>query len=190
MNSSLERSRRGRSIGRKSLLVAVLILIGVAAASAQWGRGRYREGSFAARYPPDRMPDGDFTVCRLEYTRVKIEDMGVGWQTDYPFSERNLMTRLSELTKTPISRDERNEPNTWVVRATDPQLFNCPYVVASDAGTIGFKPEEVLQPARLPAEGRISLGRRFLGDGSLGAVVGRDRAGASADRISHQRRPA
>ena len=87
------------------------------------------------------MPDGDFTICRLEYTRVKIEDMGVGWQTDYPFSERNLMTRLSELTKTPISRDERKEPNTWVVRATDPQLFNCPYVVASDAGTIGLKPD-------------------------------------------------
>ena len=50
----------------------------------------------------------------------------MGWQTDYPFSERNLMTRLSELTKTPISRDDRKEPNTWVVRATDPQLFNCP----------------------------------------------------------------
>src|SRR5918995_1427929 len=90
------------------------------------------------------MPDGDFTVCRLEYTRVVIEDMGVGWQTDYPFSERNLMTRLSELTKTPISRDSHNEPNTWVVRASDPQLFNCPYVVASDAGTIGLKPAEVL----------------------------------------------
>ena len=113
----------------------------VAAADAQW-RGRYREGSFAARYAPPRMPDGDFTVCRLEYTRVVIEDMGVGWQTDYPFSERNLMTRLSELTKTPISRDERNEPNSWVVRATDPQLFNCPYVVASDAGTIGLKSAE------------------------------------------------
>ena len=90
------------------------------------------------------MPDGDFTICRLEYTRVVIEDMGVGWQTDYPFSERNLMTRLSELTKTPISRDEHQEPNTWVVKATDPQLFNCPYLVASDAGTIGFKSAEVI----------------------------------------------
>jgi hypothetical protein len=89
------------------------------------------------------MPDADFTVCRLEYMRVVIEEMGVGWQTDYPFSERNLMTRLSELTKTPISRDERNEPSTWVVHATDPQLFNCPYLVASDVGTIGLEPAEV-----------------------------------------------
>jgi hypothetical protein len=124
-------------------LIAGLLLTCVAAADAQWGRGRYREGSFAPRYAPPRMPDSDFTICRLEYTRVVIEDMGVGWQTDYPFSERNLMTRLSELTKTPISRDERGEPNTWVVRATDPQLFNCPYLVASDAGTIGLKSDEV-----------------------------------------------
>jgi hypothetical protein len=131
------RRRRGTII-----LVAGFVLACVAAADAQFRR--YREGSFAARYAPERMPDGDFTVCRLEYTRVVIEDMGVGWQTDYPFSERNLMTRLSELTKTPISRDSHKEPNTWVVRATDPQLFNCPYVVASDAGTIGLKPAEVL----------------------------------------------
>ena len=135
--------RGGRATGWKAVFILGFALLCVAAADAQW-RGRYREGSFAPRYAPEKMPDADFTVCRLEYTRVVVEDMGVGWQTDYPFSERNLMTRLSELTKTRISRDSRNEPNTWVVRATDPQLFNCPYVVASDAGTIGLKPEEVL----------------------------------------------
>ncbi len=133
-----------RSIGWRAAAIGAVVLVCVTVAHAQWSRGRYREGSFAPRYAPARMPDGDFTICRLEYTRVKIEDMGVGWQTDYPFSERNLMTRLSELTKTRISRDEHNEPNTWVVRATDPQLFNGPYVVASDAGTIGFRSDEVL----------------------------------------------
>jgi Domain of unknown function (DUF4159) len=127
---------------RRVPLILTIALVCVVVAEAQW-RGRYREGSFAPRYAPPLMPDADFTICRLEYNRVKIEDMGVGWQTDYPFSERNLMIRLSELTKTPISRDERKEPNTWVVRATDPQLFNCPYVVASDAGTIGFRSAEV-----------------------------------------------
>ena len=126
---------------------AVIIIACAVAAAAVCGaqsRAPYREGSFIPRYPPARMPDADFTVCRLEYTRVVIEDMGVGWQTDYPFSERNLMTRLSELTKTSISRDERGEPNTWVVRGTDQQLFNCPYLVASDVGTIGLLPAEVL----------------------------------------------
>ena len=130
-------------VSRSAILITALAIVCVAAAEAQWRGGRYREGSFAARYAPPQMPDADFTICRLEYTRVVIEDMGVGWQTDYPFSERNLMIRLSELTKTPISRDEHDEPNTWVVKATDPQLFNCPYLVASDAGTIGFKSAEV-----------------------------------------------
>src|SRR5688500_12944751 len=114
----------GRTIRWKLALVAGFALVCVAAADAQW-RGRYREGSFAPRYAPAKMPDGDFTVCRLEYDRVVVEDMGVGWQTDYPFSERNLMTRLSELTKTPISRDSTNEPNTSVVRVTGPRLFTC-----------------------------------------------------------------
>jgi hypothetical protein len=131
-----------RAIGRRKALIAALVCLCATAVHAQW-RGRYREGSFAARYAPPHMPDGNFTVCRLEYTRVVYEDMGVGWQTDYPFSERNLMVRLSELTKAPISRDKRHEPNTWVVRATDPQLFNCPYLVASDVGTIGLRSAEV-----------------------------------------------
>jgi hypothetical protein len=126
---------------QRRFIVAAILLSCVAATEAQWRR--YREGSFAPRYAPARMPDSDFTVCRLEYTRVRYEDMGVGWQTDYPYAERNLMIRLSELTKTQISKDERNEPNTWVVKATDPQLFHCPCLVASDAGTIGFSAAEV-----------------------------------------------
>jgi hypothetical protein len=48
------------------------------------------------------------------------------------------MTRLSELTRTPISRNARNQPQQWVVRLTDDALFNCPYTVASDVGTIGL----------------------------------------------------
>ena len=36
---------------------------------------------------------------------VRVEPMGIGWQTDYPYAEINLTTRLSELTKTRVSRD-------------------------------------------------------------------------------------
>jgi hypothetical protein len=126
----------------QAVLIAACMIVTVAVSNAQ-RRGGYREGSFLPRYAPARMPDADFTVCRLEYSRVVIEEMGVGWQTDYPFAERNLMTRLAELTKTPISRGQGVQPNTWVVRATDPQLFNCPYLVASDVGTIGLVPAEV-----------------------------------------------
>lgn len=127
---------------RRSLLAAFLSLAVAASVEAQ----RYfREGSFAPKYAPAVMPDAEFVACRLEYRRVRYEDMGIGWMTDYPYAERNLMIRLSELTKTRISLDDRKDPNSWVVRATDPQLFNCPYLVASDVGTIGLSPPEAVK---------------------------------------------
>ena len=81
-------------------------------------------------------------VCKLQYTSVRYEAMGVGWSTDYPYAGINLMTRMSELTRTPISRDENGDPNYWVVRLTDDALFRCPFTIASDVGTIGLSDEE------------------------------------------------
>ena len=52
---------------------------------------------------------------------------------DYPYAEINLTTRLSELTKTPVSRDAHRRPNFYVVRPLEDTLFNCPFVVASDS---------------------------------------------------------
>jgi len=117
--------------------LAVLLLFALAAAGAYAQRG-FREGSFATRYAPAAMPDAAFVICRLAYTQVRREESGIGWQTDYPYAEINLMTRLSELTRTRVSRDTNGDPNYYVVRLSDEQLFNCPFLVASDAGTIGF----------------------------------------------------
>jgi hypothetical protein len=112
------------------------------AASAQQGF-RFREGSLPPRYAPVQMPDASLSICRLSYRSVRSEPMGIGWQTDYPYAEINLMTRVSELTKTRISRDVDGRPNSYVVRLTDDTLFNCPFIVASDVGTIGFQAEEL-----------------------------------------------
>jgi hypothetical protein len=76
---------------------------------------------------------------------VRSEMMGVGWATDYPYAGINLMTRLSELTKTPVSRDKEGNPNYWVVRLTDDELFRCPFTIASDVGTMGLSTEEALR---------------------------------------------
>ncbi len=112
--------------------------------AAAYAQGfRFREGSLPARYAPPHMPDGSFVVCRLAYRSVRVEPMGIGWQTDYPYAEINLTTRLSELTKTRVSRDPQGHPNHFVVRLTDDTLFNCPLTVASDVGSLGFRPEEI-----------------------------------------------
>jgi hypothetical protein len=119
-------------------VLAGAALSGAAAFAQQY----FREGTIPARYAPSHMPDARFTFCRLAYRQVRRESSGIGWETDYPYAEINLMTRLSELTRTAVSRDENEEPNYFVVRPMDDQLFNCPFVMASDAGTLGFTAPE------------------------------------------------
>ena len=94
------------------------------------------------RWAPADLPDRNFTVCRIMYTSVRREPNGGGWRTDYPYGEINLMTRLAELTRTPVSFNGARRPLQWVVRLTDDALFNCPYTVASDVGTIGLTQPE------------------------------------------------
>jgi hypothetical protein len=124
--------------------VAAAIIASLAIAVAGYAQGfRFREGSLPPRYAPAKMPDAALSICRLSYRSVRAEPMGIGWQTDYPYAEINLMTRLSELTKTRISRDESGRPNHYVVRLTDDTLFNCPFIVASDVGSLGFEEAEL-----------------------------------------------
>jgi hypothetical protein len=131
--------------GRRTWLwpVAAAALVAAAGAAAYAQGYRFREGSMAARYAPPRMPDGSFVICRIAYRSVRVEPMGIGWQTDYPFAEINLTTRLSELTKTRVSRSDAGQPNHFVVRLTDDTLFNCPLTMASDVGSLGFTAPEI-----------------------------------------------
>ena len=127
----------------RGAMAAAALVAALGAASALQAQRYFREGSFAARWAPDAMPDSAFVVCRLAYRSVRSEPSGIGWETDYPYAEINLSTRLSELTRTRISVDADESPNFYVVRLTDDALFNCPFTVASDAGTIGFREDEV-----------------------------------------------
>jgi hypothetical protein len=126
----------------RRMIAAALAATLVAAAAVAHAQRYFREGSYATRYAPAQMPDASFVVCRLQYRSVRAEVSGIGWQTDYPYAEVNLTTRLSELTKTRVSRDANQRPNFYVVRPLDDTLFNCPFTVASDAGTVGFRDDE------------------------------------------------
>ena len=131
-------------LARVALAAMVCAIALVSAAHAQRGYGQrtFREGSFPPQFPPDDFPDADFTICKLMYTQVRREPMGIGWLTDYPYAAVNLMTRASELTKIAVSRDANRNPHPWVVRLTDAALFECPMIVASDVGTMGISDVE------------------------------------------------
>jgi hypothetical protein len=137
-------ARRLRAIAA----VVVVALIGASAsvALAQRRFGRLREGpGVPARIPGPTFEDGAFTHCKVRYTSNRGEPNGMGWGTDYPYAGINLMTRLGELTKTPISKDADGEPNYWVVDLTDDALFRCPFTMATDVGTIEFSEAEVVR---------------------------------------------
>jgi hypothetical protein len=130
---------------RTAIAAAVALVLAVAAAGAQdyFPFRRMRDPS--ARFPTKDSFDGSFNFCRLMYNRVTREAGGQGWWTDYPGADTNFSIRLSELTKTRISRTVSGEPNHLVVQATDDELFQCPFIIVSDAGTAGFTDEEVLR---------------------------------------------
>ena len=127
---------------RSRSLVAVLALT-LAFAGVSQAQRFFREGSFAPKWAPDKMPDASVVLCRVAYRQVRSEQSGIGWMTDYPYAEINLTTRLSELTKTHVSREGGVQPNHYSVRLTDASLFNCPILMMSDAGTVGFGEDEI-----------------------------------------------
>jgi hypothetical protein len=133
----------------RARLAIVLVLVAVSGAAAlaqRFGRrfGGVVEGAGAGiRVPPKDFSDGGFTICKWMFRSNRPEAGGIGWSTDYPFGEINLLTRLAELTKIRVSRDRGADLNYWVVQLTDDQLFECPIVIGSDVGTAALSTQEV-----------------------------------------------
>ena len=121
-------------------LTAVVVLASAAVALGQFRgfRGVGVQGSMA----PAEFPDSDFVICRLVYNEARR--YGAGWRTDYPLGERNLSIRFSELTRTRVSR-RGHEPNHYLVRLADPQLFSCPFLMAGDVGSWGITDAEAVR---------------------------------------------
>ncbi len=115
------------TIGCLTLLAAFSL------AQSSWDQGGRRDQGWGwgwgrSRFPP-KFPDSSsghergFTFCRIMYDSVRNESLGHGWNTDYPGSDINFMTRFSELTKARVNLEENGEPNHVVVTLMDDALF-------------------------------------------------------------------
>ncbi len=105
---------------------------------AQRGFGRLGGGVRMAT-PADF--DGSFNFCRGIFGGGGRR--GSSWSVDYPRADVNLSIRLSELTRTRVSFDSNREPNHLVVGLTDAELFQCPFVMLTEVGTLYFEDAEV-----------------------------------------------
>ena len=151
---------------KRSASVLVFVLLAATLVHGQFG---FRGGP---RRMPPRLPtpesfDGRFNFCRLQYEQVRWEEGGQGWWTDYPDADINFSIRLSELTKTRISRQQGGEPNHLVVSATDDALFQCPFIEIEDAGTASFSDQEVTRLRQYLLKGGFLWSDDFWGRAAL-----------------------
>ena len=129
-------------MSRRTLAVVVLALAASTYAAAQFGRSRIPAMALAT---PASF-DGDWHFCRLAY-------QGRSWATDYPDADFNFSTRLSELTKTPVSKDSSGTPKPLIVRPTDEMLFKCPFVMLWQAESLYLSDEDAAQLRRYLLKG-------------------------------------
>jgi hypothetical protein len=126
--------------GFRAIVVAVSLATAVAA-FGQFGQGF---GGYRARprLPTASSYDGSFNFCRGMYRSGRRDGSGNGWTTDYPDADINFSIRLSELTKTTISRQPDQEPNHLTVPIGDPFFLQCPFVMMTDVGELSLSREE------------------------------------------------
>ena len=114
-----------------TIVVAAAICLSAGVAAAQFGRRGF--GGFRARFATAEDFDGRFHFCRIVYQSA-LDGDGGNWNADWPRADINMSVRLSELTKTDVSKDPTGEPNHLLIRFTDPALFDCPFVMATEVG--------------------------------------------------------
>ena len=123
-------------------LIVVAALASSADAQFQQRRGGGGRGgrSMAGFTNPDY--DGAFMFCRVVYRNAANGDGG-GWAVDSWRADENLSFRLSELTRTSVSRNSAGQYNHVAIMLTDAQpLSHCPFIMITEPGGAYFDDAE------------------------------------------------
>jgi hypothetical protein len=122
----------------RPLTAFVVVALLVAAAGVVEAQRRGGRGFARMKMAGDADNDGAFHFCRVAFQGRR----GSSWAVDSPQADRNLSIRLSELTRVRVSFDDDQEPNYLVVRLTDPALFQCPFIMMTEVGTLYLDDDE------------------------------------------------
>jgi hypothetical protein len=104
-----------------------------------------------------------FTFARVIYRRGSDRNgtprsaSGKGWMTDFPDSDLNLSYRLQQVTAMKVDPDGR------VLRLTDPDLFNYPWIYMVEPGGLQLKEEEIPALRRYLLSGGVLMADDFWG---------------------------
>jgi hypothetical protein len=109
--------------------------------------------------------DGAFQFCRVVYRNAPNGDGG-GWSVDSWRADENLSFRLSELTRTSVSRGAA--PGEWnhvALLLTDAEhLSQCPFIMITEPGGAGFDEAEAAGLKTYLQKGGFMWADDFWGD--------------------------
>jgi len=142
----------------------VLLAIVVLAALATQVEAQRRRSFASTRIATADDVDGRFQFCRVAFD--SRGGFGSSWSVDWPRADINLSIRLSELTKTTISRDGGGDPNHLLVRLTDPEMFSCPFIMMTEVGSVYFSSEEAAHLRDYLLKGGFLWADDFWGSGA------------------------
>lgn len=125
---------------RRRILAAALLAAAGLAVAAQVEAQFFRSfRSVRLARPADF--DGTFQFCRVMFSDNPRGDGG-DWSVDWPRADINLSIRLSELTKTVVGKAPAGDPNHLLLRLTDDTLFQCPFIMMTEVGSLYMRPAE------------------------------------------------
>jgi hypothetical protein len=133
----------------KAVVLMFLLVAGGLLAQRRWGWRDFGEGVRTAREVPSgstgtptwtNAPGFEkdvFTFVRIRYDRMGY-GWGGGWATDLPDSDLNLSFRLQQMTSLKVDPDGR------VLRVTEPDLADFPFIYIVEPGGLYFSPAEAV----------------------------------------------
>jgi hypothetical protein len=141
-----------------------LVLVASAIAFAQWerrrGRGRPSLDISDRRGVPDWDVDPRFKSDVFTFVRIQYDSWGRGWSwaTDYPDSDLNFPYRLQQLTSLKV------DPKPKILRLTDDELFDHPFIYLIEPGSLVFSEDEVVALRRYLSNGGFLMVDDFWGE--------------------------
>jgi hypothetical protein len=149
----------------RAAAVALVVVAALASsADAQFqrrGGGRFGRGMQNIANPNY---DGAFMFCRIMFRNASDGDGG-GWSVDWPRADENLSFRLSELTRTTVSRNAIGEYNHVVIPLTDAErLSHCPFIMMTEPGGTYFDEAEAAGLRTYLQKGGFLWADDFWGD--------------------------
>lgn len=122
-------------------IALLALLVSAPLGYAQWRRNRIVDISVDRNGVPTwetdkNFPGDQFTFARVQYDSYYGGRGGGGWRTDYPDSDLNFSLRLQQLTTIKVN------PNPVIVRLTDENLADYPFIYIIEPGALSFSGAE------------------------------------------------